>query len=499
MEKSLQVTVTNPDDLNTLQGELVTQNYNLEILGLKNPADFRKFSKSLMMLDRILKETNYNVDNGLNKKLNKGTYEGDADDLKREIDGKLPLSGGEMNGNIHNNMDSNTEGLYSFTRGGLLAPKQFVGGIKANWFNDTAIFGIMRGKGTELSKDCLKLKLNDVLYDIYHSEYIDNGFTTSGKTIKGAINELKNDKLEKAGYTGNAKNLNDEISKKASTSTLGRMMIGSYLSSDGSGRVSVKIQNDPSVRDEGSVASSLATFDLYNNKIDNREYFTDLKDLNTMKKDGFYAGFQWNNCPDGFYATIACVDVKTYSKDWIIQIFYAMGSNGCYSPHMRAFVYGNTWTSWIKVITESYNLLAGVIGNSISYIQTPGTKTTNKIYIDKPTGKLYRPLINTSDTQVTQNFRVVSILDNSNGVGVGQKYKQVEVPKGVRQTNNTGRPIFYSATDGGDGDLQIYVDDLRIAYYTSKSNDSPASFIVPAGSTWYWSGSTDHLTIFELS
>ena len=30
------------------------------------------------------------VDNGLNKKLNKGTYEGDADDLKREIDGKEP-------------------------------------------------------------------------------------------------------------------------------------------------------------------------------------------------------------------------------------------------------------------------------------------------------------------------------------------------------------------------------------------------------------------------
>lgn len=90
MAKSLQVTVTNPDDLNTLQGELVTQNYNLEILGLKNPADFRKFSKSLMMLDRILKETNDKVDNGLNKKLNKGSYEGDADDLKREIDGKEP-------------------------------------------------------------------------------------------------------------------------------------------------------------------------------------------------------------------------------------------------------------------------------------------------------------------------------------------------------------------------------------------------------------------------
>lgn len=90
MAKSLQVTVTNPDDLNTLQGELVTQNYNLEILGLKNPADFRKFSKSLMMLDRILKETNDKVDNGLKEKLNKGSYNGDAGDLKREIDGKEP-------------------------------------------------------------------------------------------------------------------------------------------------------------------------------------------------------------------------------------------------------------------------------------------------------------------------------------------------------------------------------------------------------------------------
>ena len=90
MAKSLQVTVTNPDDLNTLQGELVTQNYNLEILGLKNPADFRKFSKSLIMLDRILKETNDKVDNGLKTKLDKGSYGGDADDLKREIDGKEP-------------------------------------------------------------------------------------------------------------------------------------------------------------------------------------------------------------------------------------------------------------------------------------------------------------------------------------------------------------------------------------------------------------------------
>ena len=481
-------------------------------LKLKKPdyengvADIRIFNENWDILDEASKkienemtETNDKVDNGLKTKLDKGSYEGDADDLKREIDGKLPLSGGEMNGNIHNNMHSNTEGLYSFTRHAALKPETFVGGIKANWFSDTATFGIIRGKSTKLLNNCLKLKLNDVLYDVYHSGYDDSGFTTSSKTIKGAINELDNDKLEKGGYTGDAKNLNDEISKKASISTLGRMMVGSYLSADGSGRVSVKVQDDPSIGDENSAAGSLATFKLYKNKIDIRDYSTDLRDLNTIKKDGFYAGYQWSNCPDGFEGSIACVDVKRYSNDWIIQMFYAPHNDGCYSPYMRAFTRGNTWTSWIKVITESDTLFAGVIGNSVSYIQTPGTKTTNKVYIDKPTGKLYRPLINTSDTQVTQNFRVVSILDNSNGIGFGQKYKKVGIPKDSRRTNNTGRPIFYSVTEGSDGRIQIYVDDILIAWYISKDNDSPTSFIVPAGSTWYWTGVSSRLEICELS
>lgn len=44
---------------------------------------------------------------------------------------------------------------------------------------------------------------------------------------------------QKGGYTGTTKNLNDEISKKASTSTLGRMLVGTGLKSDESGRVSV--------------------------------------------------------------------------------------------------------------------------------------------------------------------------------------------------------------------------------------------------------------------
>ncbi len=66
----------------------------------------------------------------------------------------------------------------------------------------------------------------------------DSTLKTIVKTIVGAINELFNNKLEKGGYTGNANNLNDEISKKASKSVLGRVIIGDNLTVDSNGRVS---------------------------------------------------------------------------------------------------------------------------------------------------------------------------------------------------------------------------------------------------------------------
>ena len=66
----------------------------------------------------------------------------------------------------------------------------------------------------------------------------DNRLLTTVKTIWGAINELFNNKLEKGGYTGNAKNLNDEISKKASKTALGRIIVGDNLIIDETGRLS---------------------------------------------------------------------------------------------------------------------------------------------------------------------------------------------------------------------------------------------------------------------
>ena len=66
----------------------------------------------------------------------------------------------------------------------------------------------------------------------------DTSLLTTVKNIVGAINELFSNKLEKGGYTGNAKNLNDEISKKASKTVLGRMIVGDNLTVDDNGRVS---------------------------------------------------------------------------------------------------------------------------------------------------------------------------------------------------------------------------------------------------------------------
>ena len=61
--------VRNEADLDTLLDEnLVTEDYALEILGLKNIADFRKFSRSFMKLSKIVK----GIDDSNNEKLDKG-------------------------------------------------------------------------------------------------------------------------------------------------------------------------------------------------------------------------------------------------------------------------------------------------------------------------------------------------------------------------------------------------------------------------------------------
>ncbi|MCF2626270.1 hypothetical protein I6E17_08905 [Fusobacterium perfoetens] len=59
--------ITDENQLNTEVDDLITEDYALEVLGLKNPADFRKFSRSFMKLSKIAK----GIENVSNKVANK--------------------------------------------------------------------------------------------------------------------------------------------------------------------------------------------------------------------------------------------------------------------------------------------------------------------------------------------------------------------------------------------------------------------------------------------
>lgn len=72
----------------------------------------------------------------------------------------------------------------------------------------------------------------------------DSSLFTTVKNIVGAINELFSNKLDKGGYTGTAQNLLTEISKKASKTQLGRIIIGKGLTTDSDGRTSIVSKND---------------------------------------------------------------------------------------------------------------------------------------------------------------------------------------------------------------------------------------------------------------
>ena len=91
--------VTDENQLNTEIDDLITEDYALEILGLKNPADFRKFSRSLMKLSKIVKK----IENSNAEKLNKGNvaekYD-TAEKIGNEIDKKYDKTGGTISGNV---------------------------------------------------------------------------------------------------------------------------------------------------------------------------------------------------------------------------------------------------------------------------------------------------------------------------------------------------------------------------------------------------------------
>ena len=107
-----------------------------------------------------------------------------------------------------------------------------------------------RGEGLEKEFDSA-VKIVTELKKKQNKE--DSALKTVVKTIVGAINELFDNKLEKGGYTGTAQNLLTEISKIASKSVLGRIIIGKGISVDSFGRTSVVSKNDGIIVNENDI------------------------------------------------------------------------------------------------------------------------------------------------------------------------------------------------------------------------------------------------------
>lgn len=108
--------ITDEQELNTATGELVTEDYALEILGLQSIADFRKFSRSFMKLSKIVK----GIENSNNNKLDKGavsleydTAKKIEDKIKKIIDEKW-----KMNAKYIGNTNTSTD-FNSITEGGI--------------------------------------------------------------------------------------------------------------------------------------------------------------------------------------------------------------------------------------------------------------------------------------------------------------------------------------------------------------------------------------------
>lgn len=103
------------NDLDTGR-DLVTENYQLEILTLKDKVDLRRFSRAFLKVDKLLK-------NIFSNKLDKGEYGGNAQDLKNDIDNNAPSKFNQVFSNhyYHELYGGNTVYEHAFTN-----PKEYV-------------------------------------------------------------------------------------------------------------------------------------------------------------------------------------------------------------------------------------------------------------------------------------------------------------------------------------------------------------------------------------
>lgn len=75
-------------------------------------------------------------------------------------------------------------------------------------------------------------------------------------------------------------------------------------------------------------------------------------------------------------------------------------------------------------------------------------------------------------------------------LGVGQTWQDVKESRasGVTYTNTTTRPFMVSIIEIGNGVRTLKVDGLLVAYSAGADSDSTLQAIVPAGSTYIYTG-----------
>lgn len=255
----------------------------------------------------------------------------------------------------------------------------------------------------------------------------DSTLKTIAKKIVEAINELFDSKLEKGGYTGNAKNLNDEISKKASKTVLGRMIVGDNLTVDDNGRVSAtktEIVNDLTTGGAAKAGSAEMVKKLGEDKQNKTD---DTLETDSKKIVGAINESLWKIKPKDLFINDGTIDLNTYEVDGFYHrrglgsstlinqpksvgnvYFYLIVFSSAFFTYQlffdgvssnqdklsRTFMrkkkdeYG--WSEWQEILTTNSSLFLGNAGiTTVKYIQEKAIKEVGKSYTDNVTGKLY--------------------------------------------------------------------------------------------------------------
>lgn len=267
----------------------------------------------------------------------------------------------------------------------------------------------------------------------------DNRLLTTAKKIWEAINELFNNKLEKGTYTGNAGNLNEEISKKASKTTLGRIIVGDNLTVDSNGRMSGNPAVDISGKlDKGNVPDKYNTAEKIGIELEKKQNKDDNELITNAKT---IVGAINENCEK----------FKNFCPYEVGDIYITTLSNNPATRYLS--------TTWEKI--EGRFLLA--TSSSIASGQTGGSNTKTITQANLPNIKLQVDAFSVTTAKHTHSYTAFNPGARRSGGypggnDWGNNYTTNTVEGGGE---NTGTAAPYTSALGSSTAL-----DITPAYYT---------------------------------